>query len=268
MAIFLPIRTPNAIDQAVFVVKLSERFAETHVEALKPLEQELSEEFTNFHEVTLQGVVLSADGITTHDNRIIGVECNTPVHSQDHLLNNERTDWILRIVEDSIQINCLNYTSWEESIDYVDKLLAKVFKCLPTDEVMISGINFQVNDIFVVQDSIEDTDYSQLFNHSKYLTENTWNVGVVWHVNSGWFDSAEHDRTLNVLNIATQKDVSESVNLMVKIEHLQQYVMDAWVPLNVNEDFPVVIFKQLHEGNKVIVNELLTSDIKNKIGLS
>lgn len=268
MVTFLPIRTPNAIDQVVFVVKLSERFAETHIDALKPLEQELSDDFIDFREVKLQGVVLSPDGITTHDNRVIGVECRTPVHSQDHLLNNKRTDWALRVVEDSIQINCLNYTSWKESIDYVAKLLAKIFKFLPIDEVLITGINFQVNDIFVVQDSIENTDYSQLFNHSKYLTENTWNVGVVWHVNSGWFDNTEHDKTLNVLNIATQKDVSESVNLMVQVEHMQQYAMNAWVPLNANEEFPVIIFKQLHEGNKAVANELLTSDIKNKIGLS
>lgn len=267
MATFLPIRTPNAIDQAVFVVKLSEKIGETHLEALRPLEETL-EDFTDFREVKVQGVMLTPNGVATHENRVIGGECNTPAHSQEHLMNNERSDWVLRIIEDSIQINCLNYTSWKQSIDYVNELLVNIFKCLPLDEIMITGINFQVNDSFVVQDSLEDTDYSQLFNHSKYLTENTWDAGMLWHVNSGWFDSTDNDKTLNVLNISTRKDVSESVNLMVTVEHLQQYTMDAWIPINANEGFPGIIFNQLHENNKTVVKELLTCNIKKQIGLS
>ena len=267
MAIFSPVRTPNAIDQCVFVVKLSHKIGETHLEALRQLEQALGE-FINFHEVKLQGIVLSPDGANTQESRTIGVECHTTVHPQEHLINNERSDWIIRIVEESIQINCLNYTSWAESIEYVDNLLAKVFKCLPTDEIIISSIHFQVNDSFVVQDSIEKIDFSQLFNQSKYLPENVWDAGSLWHVNSGWFDDPENNKALNVLNISVRKDVTEKVKLMVLIEHLQQITLDPMIIVKNDKDAPITIFNHLHDKNKSVVKELLTSDIKNKIGLS
>lgn len=268
MATFLPIRTPNAIDQTVFVVKLSQKIGETHLDALRQLEDTLKDDFINFHEIKVQGVMMTPDGITTQENRIVGGSCNTPVVPQEHLMNSERSDWILNITEETIQINCLNYTSWTESISYVDNILTKIFDCLPEDDILIASINLQINDTFVVQDGIEDVDYLQLFNHSKYLPENIWEAGMLWHAHSGWFDAIETTNALNVLNISTRKDVSETINLMILIEHLLQVTFDPLIALDNNKNLPSSIFGILHNANKTVMKELLNSDIKTQIGLS
>jgi hypothetical protein len=268
MATFSPIRTPNAIDQAVFVVKLSQNIGEAQLEALKQLENILDGTFENFHEIPLNGIAITADGVSTISNKIIGVECNTPSHQQEHEISSKRSDWILRIIEDSIHINCLSYSNWNDTINFVDQYLTTVFDNISSENLKIIGINLQVNDSFVVKDSIDDLDYSQLFNRSKYLTENTWDIGSLWHVNSGWFDATDYEAALNVLNISTRTNISDSINLIVLIEHLQQYTLIADVPVESKSELIQKVFNELHEKNKVIVNELLAPDIKKQIGLS
>lgn len=268
MATFLPIRTPNAIDQAVFVIKFSQKIGEIYLDEIRSLEQTLSDDFINFHEVKVKGVMMTPDGFTTQEEKTVGGACNTPVRPQEHLMNSERSDWTLNITEETIQINCLNYTGWAETINYVSNILAKIFECLSADDILIASINFQVNDTFVVQDSIDDLDYSQLFNQSNYLPQNVWSVGDLWHVHSGWFGESSNIKALNVLNISTRKDVSETVNLMVLVEHLQQVTVDPMIKPNDNKKVPVAIFNYLHEGNKAVISELLTTNIKGKIGLS
>ena len=267
MATFLPIRSPNAIDQAVFVVKVSKKIGELYLTELKMLKETLVG-FENFKDVKVQGVMMTPNGMTVQDNRVIGGSCNTPPHAQEHLVNSERPDWLLNITEDTIQINCLNYVSWGESIAYVDNILTKTFECLPSSEIFITGVTFQVNDSFVVQDNIDDVDYSQLFNHSKYLPENAWSVGSLWHVHSGWFDNKNSNNDLNVLNISTRKDVSETILLQVSIEHMQQFTFEPMVALAGNESAPITIFNRLHARNKSVATDLLLADIKAQIGLS
>jgi len=270
MATFLPIRTPNAIDQAVFVVKLSQKIGETQLAELKQLENILSDEFPHFSEVKLQGVMMGADGGTTSlNNRVIGIECRSGVTQQEHMLNGERSDWVLRVSEDSIQINCLNYTDWSSVASYVCSLLDKVFGCISSDNLMIVGVNFQVNDAFVVKDTIDDIDYTQLFNHSKYLTGNAWNIGLLWHVNSGWFvEDTEYERVLQVLNISTRTDETQSVKLIVLIEHMQQYTMSSVIPVESKNELLQKVFGELHSNNKELMKELVVPNIKENIGLT
>jgi len=269
MATFEPIRTPNAIDQAVFVIKLACNIGTSALNSLESLKEKLPEDFDSFEEVSLAGVVVTSSGVSSQDKRAIGIECRTVVKNQDHALVNERSDWMLRIVENSIQVNCLSYMGWEQTRDYASLLLSIVFECLPEDEIVIAEISYQVNDTFVVTGEVDTDklDYSQLFVHSMYLTENVWERGSLWHVNSGWFDKLEEAPTLNVLNISARKNVSGSVKQVSLIEHLQRYSPNKPVDAIENKTFLEGVFQKLHDENKKVVRDLLTTEVQKRIGL-
>jgi len=270
MAKFDPIRSPNAIDQAVFVIGLSKNIGKDNVDAIKGLKDRLASEFDEFNDIHMMGIELSPDGLNKPDKQVVGVECKTETKEQEHLLVAKRPDWLLRISENSIQINCLNYAGWGQAVGHVGHLLEILFESLTTtlEGVSIIEITFQVNDMFIVSDADEGIDYSQLFNRSKYLNENIWGAGVLWHLHSGWFESDDRaGNVLSVLNISTRTEVTIPDKHIVLVEHLQKSTVDNGLSIEINKTEIEGLFGVLHEKNKILVSDLFSDDIKGRIGL-
>jgi len=222
------------------------------------------------NDIKMQGFAVTPDGSSVLNNKVIGIDAKTPVLEQEHEVNNQRSNWLLKVVEDSIHINCLNYANWDDTINYVCELFQKIFEVVPTTiKLKIIGVNFQVNDSFVLKEEVAEVDYTKLFNKSKYLTENIWESGSLWHLNSGWFSgNTTYGNELNVLNISTRTNVSENINLVVLIEHLQQYTLIGEIPDISRSDLIKSVFASQHANNKALVSELLSQEVKDKIGLT
>ncbi len=269
MTDFKPIRTPNAVDQVVFVIKISQNISDNHPDTLKSLQQTLKEKFVVSNDITMNKLEVTPEGMKNQLNIFGGVELRSEILNQEHKLVGKRANWQLRISGDTIQINCFNYTTWTKVSSYVNTLYSDIFQCLAlSNEALITEVVLQYNDTFISEEEAESFNVANLFSKSKFMTENVIEQNSIWHLNSGWFSKIENENSvLNVLNISTHTISGEKVRYMAKIEHLQKFDVKTKIPISDKTGFISKMFISLHTENKALVSSLLTEEIKEQIGL-
>ena len=186
-----------------------------------------------------------------------------------NLLPDGRPSWTLRVEGNTIVVSCTDYKRWDDisakALGHIKAAIAFV----NNDTNAVSSLIHQIVDRFVTANK-DEYNIGQVFNtQSPYLTGQALKAGNFWHVFQGWFEDRQvfSGKLLNVLNLSTA-DNPASITITTTIDHAAHLRFSS--PKAIGEfdnEFTRKAFDELHECNKSIIKQLLTSDQLKAIGL-
>lgn len=188
----------------------------------------------------------------------------------DRLNPDGTISWRLNVQQNSIYVNCLDYTSWTEIRPRAMELLKTASLLLATD-TGVSTIVLQYVDIWEWASERNGYDLRSLLRPEK-VVPGVFDKGPNWHQHFGWFrpsDAMGGGRILERFHLDAVDDPSTkpSVKLdgFLSFEPENKPVMGGafWQSPQVD-----ALFDGLHDLNKDIVRGLLTEDMANRIGLN
>jgi uncharacterized protein (TIGR04255 family) len=190
--------------------------------------------------------------------------------------------WVLRFIGNELTVECSRYTRWQQVWGFARRHLE-----MACDVIAVDNRQYRVRAcIFSVLDRFRATndayDLKQLFKASSLIHHAAFSHGSLWHGHYGWFDQRPNARVLNTLNLDARREPFGSPELRtveqglcVLISHSQQSLLTN--PLVVtpadaegSKAFWDVVgeeMEEMHSHNKLILTELLTDEMVERIGL-
>lgn len=196
--------------------------------------------------------------------------------SFSHIRPDGSPAWQLRLDGPVLSVSCTRYTRWERVWGTALSLLRQAHGVLAA----IPGVPQFVTGMLVVADafstSLVQYDVRDLLKPSRYLASHVTDAGPRWHNNLGWFENlGDEAATLHNLNVSSGivTDAGEGTShVRVQIaHHLELRLASAMdlAQLDLNEGgWLDCRMAELHLSNKRVVQELLTTSVAERIGLS
>jgi len=260
-----PIREPNAVDQCVFALQFSREFNEAEIAKLQSLKNDLGDQLPQNNDITVAGFELGVGEVRQHAEKVAGVRLLSESKDCPHKTIPNRADWQLEVASNHLRIHSFNYDGWASVVSKALEYVFAVKSALAETGLDVERIILQVNDIFLFDGEEAEYQQSDLFkDDSAFLTKYSSGIGWLWHVNQGWFEQCQDSRLLHVLNIRTLKN-AEKPHLTV-IEHVMQ-LHGVWSLDALGREDLQTAFDELHNKNKSIVRDLLSSTVLERIGL-
>lgn len=267
-AISRPKNANNAIEIALFVLMLAEPPDADTVKSISSALQTVSEELPGTQQPTQQGFVIQiGNGMAPPFGEVMRFKAAP----------NGTHEWRVQITGNMVQVACQSFSDfgdvWETASRYIRLVLGAI-----SPQISVQEVGYQVVDKFEYDVELNPADYdmAELFQKdSLYLTPQSWNCGLMWHVFQGWFETLNDISTvLNQLNISNTKAIADqTVN-----------IIDHRVTLRATEGLSVTIgtlignggddqgrldslFNALHHENLRIIRGLLTEAKLESIGM-
>lgn len=273
MPVARPIAETNAIEATAFVLVFSREFEEKEVEALLSLEHSLKTILPSFTKTSAINFNVVDNAPAEQTQQMSGVLLQS-------FQENGKPDWALRASENMIVVNCLKYDNWENVWPKACKLMLRAAQCVDSDRISITHAAFQVIDKFVYDKKPEPYSIGDVFNpDSEFLTQHAKNSGELWHVFQGWFENvlAPGNNEDNVLHTLKLGSSINNEKLIALIDHNLQRNFKSKV-VSVKEllglespengsAFANQLFRDLHDGNVLMLRNLLAMDQQIAIGL-
>lgn len=207
-----PLKPQNAIESATFVVAFAQGLAKPTLDriqnSLRALHVELPGEGKGVAPIQFGNPSANSIGIEVMEvSRFFANPNGTP-------------QWSVQAIGNLVQVQCFEYTSFPEVWGRARKYLLCALEGVEPD-ILVNEVGFQVVDKFEYPAGSDWSDYQmeELFNNkSKYLTENSWGSGNLWHVFQGWFESYDEGRVLHQLNISNTVTLANQ-QLCAVIDH-------------------------------------------------
>ncbi|WP_373533080.1 TIGR04255 family protein [Vampirovibrio sp.] len=275
-ALFEPANKAHAIIEAVFFCEFHQPFERSVIDRLLTLEHDetVKADLPGFKRVEGGGIAFSAKDSAFAIQRTVDME---PVGVLlEHFQPNGTADWVVRVMPKVVSIHCLDYTTWSDVWERVQKYFNVVFQKITPSQTKVVGLGLKYIDHFKFNGQPEEYDPKLLFSpsseflHGKALTSS----GYRWHCHSGWFetiDNAEPDREcLNQVNIDA---TGTSGGHLTKIEHsmvIQGFEADTeylMVQSEVSDTALAKAMNYLHDSNKNVLRNLLTPEMIKRINL-
>lgn len=250
-----PISEKHAIDVASFIVVFERPFETNIIDSLLGLHDRLKTDYPTFNLTKTMEVNVTGNEVSQK----IGV-------TSGGVLQNLRSDgrpiWTLRVEGNTIMVSCTDYKRWgdisSKALDHIKAAIAFV----NNGGNAASSLIHQIVDRFVTANK-DEYDITQVFDtQSPYLTEQALKAGKLWHVFQGWFDDKQEldGKVLNVLNLSTAENPA-NITITTTIDHAAHLRFDSPKALEELDDkFIRKAFDELHESNKSIIKQLLTTD--------
>lgn len=240
-----------------FVIVFEQPFSPDTCEKFLALQNVLSKDFPSFNRTQNIEVKVTDEKNVEQSEQLNGIVMQKAKESGE-------PEWQLRAQGNSIIASCFDYDRWksesEKAVSYLLKVASSVEQGNP-----VSVVGLQTVDKFM-DDSAEKYQISGVFNsNSKFLTKQVLDAGHLWHIHQGWFEKAnQDDQCLNVLNLSTNS-IPEGIS--TSIDHSSQMIFKSGKSIKSLKNELSDTFGILHEKNKEVVRELLSSDQKDIIGL-
>ena len=181
-------------------------------------------------------------------------------------------DWRLRVDENGIFVNCLSYTRWIEVWPKAYSVLRKVSDFI-NGEVFIASVILQYVDIFNWSGNISEYRLSDLLNtDSKRIPDAIFDEAHLWHLHQGRFLNLpdNNGRILERVDFDGLED--ENSSPIVKMDILLQHQFKVELAHQINnlgnEEVIGGLFEALHNMQKQIAMDFLSSDMCGRIGLN
>lgn len=258
-----PISGKHSIEVASFVCIFDKQFSTSSIQSLMTIKEIFKDDYPVFTTNSLWNVRLEGKDtapISTH--QLAGVTL------QRLNENTKKPVWAIKTEPNSIIVSCFAYDRWKVASEKAVNDLITVIKVVDDGRNPINHLVLHVVDRFVggTSDSYKIT---QVFNaRSRYLSKQSKEAGVLWHVHQGWFEYIHEkaDRMLHNLNLSTN---ATPQGILTTIDHSIRYnYKDPAAASDVaNYNIAKEIFDTLHERNKSVVVDLLNKNQCRKIKL-
>lgn len=163
------------------------------------------------------------------------------------------------------RFSMFDYRGWELSRDLGLRMLASVKEGISALGVMANSCGLRFVDQFVLDDP-DAYEFTDVFKPAPaYFSPYLASVGGLWHSHTGWFEELPSGtRLLTNLNITAQQ--VEDIHL-TSIEHRIQTVPIGKDSLEVADTELADRFEDMHNFNKKILRNSLSSAMSRRIGL-
>ena len=271
MGEYLPYAGTNSIQEAVIALQFRSMVTSEAVErARNKVQSELSTAFPKFIDIhQMPEIQISQAGVSTKPGpaRLGGFECSK-------VRADTKPARVLRFSDNMLAVNFLEYRNWkttlEDSLAYIKTVLSSV----PLETNPVQAFNLRYIDRYTFDGPVQEPTAGMLFqNGNAYMAPRCFEIGSVWHCNSGWFElHAGGNRILNQLKVssATVDGVSTST-----IDH--NAIWQLRVPRQTTESLfgqssgENICFEDalnfLHKRNSEILRDMLQPDMLEKIGM-
>lgn len=264
-----PINGKNAIEATGFILGFDRKFQPDELERLLVLETALKAELPVFSKIGGMGVTVQDGNVTVEGNNFTGVALHK---TGGHL---GTVAWALRVTDNTIHATCGDYDDWNIEWPKARSLISAVLNLLNSTTLNISVVGCQVIDKFVYLDDTKDYRVEDIFSiDSELLTKKVRDSGELWHIHQGWFDeslTAPGSKLLSQLNLSSGRLNNK---LTTTIDHTMQLIYTQLVTIDemfTPKDGSIkidMVFKELHDINKLILKKLLNEKKLLEIGLS
>jgi uncharacterized protein (TIGR04255 family) len=267
---YLPYAGRNAIAEVIIGINYAHGLTEIAAAHSDEIKAALAADFPRYEPMNMISVNVAPAGISTGSN----VTPNVIGFALSKLRNDGTPSRLLRVVANGIAVHQLEYDTWlsckEGALGYITKVLDIIEDSTPH---FVNHFFMRIIDRFTFDGEVHETDPSLLFNRkSQYLTRLSFSCGPVWHCNLGWFQAQHHQHSvLNALNISSNiigrvVTVNIDYNGSVALRQIRQKRKDVMSPASgpgLSE-----ALDWMHQTNKMIMLDLLVSDLAGAIGLS
>lgn len=261
-----PFAGHNAVEAASFLLVFNGILSQAAVDAITSATESLSEDLPGLQrtEANVQVAGLSTFTLPEMARVLTGTDGSIK--------------WRLSAGGNTLAVQCNQYTRF-------DDVLAKALRYLLTaldggsNAIPLQEIGFQVIDKFVYPVDFDRTRYTtdELFHADcPYLTPQSKASGAMWHVHSGWFQSANADQPLlNQLNISNvDLDVGLNKQLATTIDHRvilrlngSMTTADFRPSTEAQPDSLERLFRAMHSENKAAIMRALQPEKLQQIGM-
>lgn len=178
--------------------------------------------------------------------------------------------WVLSVTPDFVSLACHDYDRWNSVAKFSFGILGIVLKVLSTHKAFIHGFGLQYVDSFKILGTSDKNEIaaSVLNLNSSLLPLDLQTRKDLWHVHQGWFQPRnDSSKILNTLNV----DFGDTQGVSsIKIHGMHKCIYNSGFD---NKDTSYsfsaakLVFNELHQINKNILQKLLKQSVKNAINL-
>ena len=183
-----------------------------------------------------------------------------------------RISWRLGARENTILVNCLEYTRWDEVWRKAKSFVQRALPYFSEDNQIIS-FQLQYIDLFRWHGVPDEIDFQELLRSpSKYVPDMAWDKGAIWHLHLGWFIPIQNPVSGRLLErthldaVFAEGDATTKIDSVLRLDltesvHKPDQVLDG--------PEPVVdrVYDYLHLRHKEIFGEFLSEQMCKRIGL-
>jgi uncharacterized protein (TIGR04255 family) len=181
--------------------------------------------------------------------------------------------WRLRCEGNSIFVNCLEYTRWQDAWTSASGYMRAVLQAVGAERISVAGTLLQYIDVFDWTADPKDYDAFQLLDaKSEYVPSSIGSYGLAWHLYQGWFVSLRDPvpgRVLQKVHFdALPKN--ESGHPTVKLDTLLLSEFNGPISAQTFMEEGSALqkmFIDMHKRNKQLLSNFLTKAICESIGL-
>jgi uncharacterized protein (TIGR04255 family) len=257
----------HAIVEVVFGFQLSRPWHPTEIEKLAQSHDRWKDALPRLARHEMQQFMIG-DGVQ-HAITLPG----GPGISFERIKPNGDLAWRLRCEGNSIFVNCLEYTRWQEAWAIASGHMRSVLEVVGAEKVSIAGTLLQYIDVFDWIADPKDYDVSQLVNvGGDYVPRAARDYGLAWHLYQGWFEPVSEPVPGNCLHKAhfDALPIDEAGHPTVKLDTLLRSDFNGRISAQTffEEDSALErMFVDMHDRNKGLLSSLLTKAICEQIGL-
>ncbi len=187
-------------------------------------------------------------------------------------------NWRLKIEQNTIFVNCLDYTRWTEIWGMAREYLALVVS-LTGSEAHLASALLQYIDVFEWDQSVETFDINELLRvGNEYIPASMDGRGHLFHLHQGWYSPMETARRLTRVHVDGVEELEfagdpSNPNRVSPIVKIDTYLQD-----QLNEHMPIMSafdsgwidssFSEMHDENKNLLRAFLTNELCGRIGLN
>lgn len=188
-----------------------------------------------------------------------------------------RPEWVVRIDPNGFSVHVLNYTRWELVNAEVKSIVDRILTIAAAKPMTLAGIVLRYLDQFNFVGDIKDYDASSLLKVNPHLPQQAFASGPRWHCHNGWFDTVTPEvlHQLNLNSVLPTPGIPGGPTLpAITIEHAQtvrhqpEGALAAYFGVcnaSANRD---ALMQRLHNGNKIVMANLLQSAVAKQINLT
>lgn len=192
--------------------------------------------------------------------------------SFDRFKSDGTLDWRLRVDQQAIYVNCLSYSGWQQiwpkARDYIDSVCSIAL----SNENGLNSAILQYIDVFNwVGDKYKYSVKDLFAEDSLFVPTATLNVGHIWHLHQGWFQTSDStpdvEKSLERIHADGLEDASGTpfVKLDIFIQSFFTRAIKAEEAFK--ERFLDRTFDTIHIREKKLLSDLLVEDLRKRIGL-
>lgn len=177
--------------------------------------------------------------------------------------------WSVKFSGYDLIVECTVYSRWAEVWKTAGQYLSEAFELVRSKQTDVNIVDFrlQVTDQFRAADEVYKA--TDLFTEgNRYLSPLAYDGRQIWNNAVGWFETEGDVRYSDTLAVQAQGHEDGSTvtaPYLVTIQHFVRAVT-AGDPAPEIERLDEVITK-LHERNKNVIGEILSKDMRERIGL-